>query len=350
MKRRDVLRALAIAPWLSSMSAGLRAEASPGSIIAATFGAVPAARSIRRVYAAGAPASVLLAVLAPEKLIGWPFTVPAEARAWLPPAVRELPQVGRLAGRGSTASSEALLQLEPDLIFDIGTVDATYRSSMERVADQTGLPCALVHGRLAEHPAQLRELGRMFGVAERGERLAAWAEALFVLAERVREALPPAERPRVYFGRGSDGLQTGLEGSINMEVIDFAGGRNAAAAAGRGGLAKVSLEQILGWDPEVIVTQDPEFYRHARTDASWRPVAAVRSGRVHLAPSLPFGWLDVPPSVNRLIGVRWLIERLYPGSAGGAMELRAAVGDFYRLFYGVEPGTKALDALMGEAA
>lgn len=350
MKRRDVLRALALAPWLSSMPAVLRAEASPASVIAATFGAVPAAQSMRRVFAAGAPASVLLAVLAPEKLIGWPFQVSAEARAWLPPVVRELPQVGRLAGRGSTVSSESLLQLEPDLIFDIGTVDETYRSTMERVADQTGLPCVLVHGRLAEHPAQLRELGRLLGVAERGERLAAWAEAVLVLAERARAALPPAERPRVYFGRSSDGLETGLEGSINMEVIDFAGGRNVAAAAGRGGLAKVSLEQILGWDPEVIVTQNPEFHRHARTDSSWRPISAVRSGRVYLAPSLPFGWLDVPPGVNRLIGVRWLIERLYPGSGGGAEALRAAVGEFYHLFYGVEPGTKALDALMGAGA
>jgi len=29
----------------------------------------------------------------------------------------------------------------------------------------------------------------------------------------------------------------------------------------------------------------------------------VRTGRVHLAPRLPFGWVDLPPSVNRLIGL-----------------------------------------------
>ncbi len=35
---------------------------------------------------------------------------------------------------------------------------------------------------------------------------------------------------------------------------------------------------------------------------------AVRDGRVHLSPKLPFGWVDFPPSVNRLIGLWWLAQ------------------------------------------
>ncbi|MCF8469525.1 MAG: iron ABC transporter substrate-binding protein, partial [Parvibaculum sp.] len=159
MRRRDLLRALAVTPWLAVVPAGAWAKKSAGSTIAATFGTIPPPQKIRRVFAAGAPASVLLCVLAPEKLIGWPFKVSDEARAWLAPAVRALPEAGRLAGRGSTVSSEALLQMKPDVILDVGTVDATYLSAMQRVAKQTGLPCVLVQGRLADHPAQLREAG-----------------------------------------------------------------------------------------------------------------------------------------------------------------------------------------------
>jgi iron complex transport system substrate-binding protein len=354
MKRRTLLGALAAAPLLPPLlpllAAGARASEGATSIIAATFGRLPAPADVRRVFAGGPPASALLAVLAPEKLLGWPWNVSAEARAWLPPAVRELPQVGRLAGRGSTMSNETLLQLQPDLILDIGTVDATYISAMQRVAEQTGLPCVLVHGRLAEHPTQLREVGRLLGVAARGERLAAWAEETIALAERVLAAVPPEKRPRVYYARGAGGLETGLAGSINMETIDFAGGRNVAAESGRGGIAKVSLEQVLGWDPDVILTQDREFARRVLVDPLWRPLAAVRERRVHLAPTRPFGWLDVPPSINRLIGVRWLLTLLHPGRADDAASLRAATADFYRLFYGVEPGAAAFDALLsGEA-
>ena len=348
MKRRTLLGALGAAPLLPLLAAGARAgEDAANSTIAAAFGRLPAPADIRRVFVGGAPASALLAVLAPEKLLGWPWNVSAEARAWLPPAVRELPQVGRLAGRGSTVSNETLLQLQPDLILDVGTVDATYISAMQRVAEQTGLPCVLVHGQLADHPAQLREVGRLLGVAARGERLAAWAEKTIALSERVRAAVPPEKRPRVYYARGAGGLETGLAGSINMETIDFAGGRNVAAEAGRGGIAKISLEQVLAWNPEVIVTQDRELARRVLDDPLWRPLEAVRARRVYLAPTRPFGWLDVPPSVNRLIGVRWLLTLLHPGRADDAASLRAATADFYRLFYGVEPGAAALDALLG---
>jgi len=33
---------------------------------------------------------------------------------------------------------------------------------------------------------------------------------------------------------------------------------------------------------------------------------------VHLSPKLPFGWVDFPPTVNRLIGLWWLAKILYP--------------------------------------
>jgi iron complex transport system substrate-binding protein len=33
---------------------------------------------------------------------------------------------------------------------------------------------------------------------------------------------------------------------------------------------------------------------------------------VFLPPAVPFGWVDFPPSVNRLLGLRWLGRVLYP--------------------------------------
>ena len=49
-----------------------------------------------------------------------------------------------------------------------------------------------------------------------------------------------------------------------------------------------------------------------RDNPLWQSVRAVRDGRVHLSPKLPFGWVDFPPGVNRLIGLWWLGQRVYP--------------------------------------
>ena len=360
MKRRQLLHAAlpwaatALWPaWVQAQAPALQNAATPNattSTIAATFGRLPAPASVQRVFAAGTPAGVLVAALAPRKLLGWPMQLGAPARKLLGPVPAALPFLGRLSGRGSTVSMETLLQLQPDLILDAGTADATYVSGARRVSDQTGLPTVLVQGRLAEHAAQLREVGQLLGVPGRAEKLAAHADATLALAAQVRASVPLAQRPRVYYGRSADGLETGLDGSINLEVLDFAAGRNVAAAAGKGSLTRVSLEQILAWNPEVIVTQEPEFARRVRSDPLWRSLPAVQNGRVHCAPVLPFGWLDGPPGINRLIGVHWLLARLHPTHpAVRAQEaLPLAVQRFYRLFYGAELSLAAAGQLLKE--
>src|SRR5262245_63545043 len=113
-------------------------------------------------------------------------------------------------------------------------------------------------------------------------------------------SIPPDRRPRVYYARGPRGLETGLGGSINVETIELVA-QNVAGGT-RGGLANVSIEQVLLWNPDVIITIDQDFAANVSNDSAWAPVAAVRARRVHLSPKLPFGWVDFPPTVNRLIG------------------------------------------------
>lgn len=348
LTRRQWLQGSALALTSSLYQAPLWAQEG-GSVIAARFGRLPARAG--RVFASGPPAGVLLAALAPQQLLGWPMQLSDAARAHLGAHLQALPYLGRLSGRGSTLPLEKLLALQPDLVLDSGTSDATHVSAAERLARQTGLACVLVQGSLPEHARQLREVGALLGAAERGEALARYADDVAGLVRAVTAGIGEQARPRVYLGRGANGLETGLAGSINVEVIDYAGGRNVAAQAGKGGLTRVSMEQILAWDPEVILTQDAGFAERVRQDPLWRSVSAVRSGRVHCAPVLPFGWLDGPPSVNRLIGVRWLLEKLHPAALArqASKPLDQAVREFYALFYGAQLSQTQLRALLDTA-
>lgn len=336
MNRRDCLATLAglsAAPWLAARAA------APSTLH--TFGAPPPPDRVRRVFAAGAPAAVLVYALAPDALMGWPWPLSAAARALLAPTVRDRPMLGRLAGRGSTLPLEKLVALKPDLIVDAGTVDATYLSTAERVHWQTGIPYVLVDGRLADSARQLRDCGRLLGAAERGAQLARHADATLLACRDLR----PQRRPRVYLARGADGLETAMPDSVNGECIEAACAANAAA--GGGGVARVAREQVFAWAPDVIVTQSPEFFALARQDAFWQRLPAVRNGRLYLAPGLPFGWLDGPPGVNRLIGVRWLYERLHGDAAGSDWLAHARA--FHRLFYGHAPSRDELARMAGLA-
>jgi iron complex transport system substrate-binding protein len=300
---------------------------------------------VERVMAAGPPATVVLYVLAPEKMIGWTAPPRPNEKPFLLPAVRDLPELGRLTGRGDTANVEVVLKAKPDVILDFGTVNPTYVSLAQRVQDQTGVPYLLFDGRLQNTARSIRQAGAALGVPERAERIARYVEETEKMLDAGLKDIPPPSRRRVYLAREADGLETGLSGSINTEIIERAGGVNVAErGAGRAGIATVSIEQVLAWAPETIVTWDANFYRSYATNPVWAAVPAVTAKRVYLAPGLPFGWIDRPPSINRTIGLRWMAGLLYPDKF--PEDIRGAARDFIKLFYQTEPDEAALDRIL----
>lgn len=101
--------------------------------------------------------------------------------------------------------------------------------------------------------------------------------------------------------------------------------------SGHKGIGQVSLEQLLTWQPDYFLTQNPEFVELTSTAREWQALRAVQAGRVYCAPKLPFGWLDGPPGVNRLLRVLWLMALLEQRLDGP--QLKAEVAEFFQLFY-----------------
>src|SRR5512145_59202 len=299
---------------------------------------------VERVFAAGPPAAILLYMLAPEKMTGWPDPPRAEERPFIAAPYRDLPALGRLTGRGGTANLEVVLRARPDLILDFGSVRETYVSLANNVQEQTRVPYILIDGRFEATPKALRLLGEILDLKERAERQAAYVEATFAEIDAVLKATPAEKRPRVYLARGPDGLETGVVGSINTEIIERAGGRNVMQAAGQTGLVRASMEQVIVVDPEIVLTWDRSFFARVAKDPLWAGIRAVREKRVYLAPTAPFGWIDRPPSLNRVIGLKWLAGLFYPDRLGG--DLRETTREFYRLFYHVTPSDAELDTLI----
>ena len=299
---------------------------------------------IERVFAAGPPAAITLFTLVPDKLLGWTSPLKDEAKPYLPPKAAALPVLGRLTGRANTANAESVLAARPDVIIDLGDVDPTHISLAERTQIQTGIPYLIYDGKLERTPELYEALGDALGEKEKAHELADYVRRLLNELNGGVAHIDAAHRPRVYCARGAEGLETALKGSINAEVIADVGADNVAQSTDRHNIASVSPEQILAWDPEVIVTLDERFYRAVWTSALWQGVKAVRDKRVYLAPTVPFPWIDQPPAVNRLIGLRWLAALLHPDLFG--QDLRAMTNDFYARFYHIQLNDAQLDHLL----
>jgi iron complex transport system substrate-binding protein len=299
--------------------------------------------TIHRVMPAGPPAALLLYALVPDKLLGWPRALSPATAALLPPAYAKLPVVGRLTG-GKPPSAEAIAKLHPDVIVDIGDVEPEYVALADKLQKETGIPYLLFDGRLAATPDVLRTLGRLLGEADRGTKLADHAEAMLKEVDAAVATLPPEQRPGVYYARGSTGLRTGPSGSLLGELADRAGARNLAPATGGSEPAKTSLAEIAVWNPQMIITQDGPLYRKMPGDPAWSQLAAIQAHRLYLAPDLPFGWIDEPPGINRLLGLRWLAQTLHPQLF--TQDLRTAAREFCALFYQVNLSEAQLDGIL----
>ena len=293
---------------------------------------MPNSTKIRKVYPAGPPAAVLLFTLAPEKLAGWTIGLDDAQKALLPESVRGLPKVGRLSGKGSTANVEEVLKSGVDMVLDVGTVSGSSHALAKDTAERTGLPTLLMDGTFDKLPATYRTLGRVLGCEKRGEELASYLERNL---SEIRDGLaqvPAGPRPRVYYGRGPKALDTAVAGSVNAEALERAGLDNVAKAAGpRGAVVPVSPEDLLVWNPELILTIEAPAFEHVKSDPVFHTLAAVKTGQVYLSPGRPFGWIDYPPSVNRLLGVFWLTHLLYPTIFHG--DLAAKVAEFHKVVY-----------------
>lgn len=305
--------------------------------------AITVPQKVDRVFAAGPPAAILLYTFAPELLLGWTRRPTAQECTFLGAGACDKPEVGRLTGRGNTTNLEMLLNLKPDLILDVGTINDTYISLADRVQTQTSIPYALLDGRFTAIASTYRKLGELTHRPDAGETFARYAEnTIATITGRIAK-IPNDKRPRVYYARGPNGLQTGLGGSINVETIEFLGAQNVAGER-KGGMATVSVEQVLAWNPDVIITIEPAFAAAVRGDAVWAPIKAVKAGRIYLSPRLPFGWVDFPPSVNRLIGLWWLAKALYPDQF--PEDLRPLTRDFYKQFYHIDLTDAQLDRVL----
>jgi iron complex transport system substrate-binding protein len=311
---------------------------------------------INSVYSTSPMGEILMYTLAPEMITGTTWNLDSASRSLLLPVYNSKPLLGGWYGKNTTGNPEVIINAHPDVVLSMGAFDPTDHSVAERIGKQLGVPVLLLDGKMTMLDSVYRFMGPLLGRKQRADSLAAYCRStLDTIAARLAR-IPADRRVRIYYAEGMNGLQTDPAGSPHAETIALGGGENVADVplAGGYGRSAVSIEQVLVWNPEVIlVCLDRGYaggtgnYTRLLEDPRWRTVPAVQAGRVFQIPSLPFNWIDRPPSVNRIIGIRWITALLYPGMF--PVDLRNETRHFYRLFYHRDCTDRELDVILKHA-
>lgn len=291
---------------------------------------------IDSVYSMGPMENIVLYTIDPDYLAGWNYELNDYEAYYIGEPYASLPVLGGWLGKNGTGNIEEIVKADPDLI--IGTARDDSQDSLDhaaRIQEQTGIPVyMLVKEELADLPAMYADLASLLGEVERAAELIPYIEETLAKAEEARDQLEEKDKVRLYYAEGEDGLQSETRGSSHGEVIDLVGALNVVEAeeAGDYGRVSISIEQLISWDPEVIITDEEKaFYDKVMDLPLWQEIDAVKKGQVLGIPHRPYFWIDRPASANQILGVRWLGHALYPELFDYDMETE--IKDFFSLFY-----------------
>ncbi|CAA7599942.1 ABC transporter periplasmic binding domain protein [Acididesulfobacillus acetoxydans] len=290
---------------------------------------------IGKVFGTSPVATIMVYTLAPDKLVGWNYNLRPLEKKYILPKYQSLPDLGGWYAK-NTGNTEELLKIRPDVLLSVGTITQTDISLANRIQNQLRIPVVMVDAPLTGMDKAYKFLGSLLGVQAKAQELGAYCQATVKEIKVKAKTIPADKRVRVYYAEGSSGLQTDPQGSSHTETLALVGGINVAhvAAQGGAGMSAVSLEQVLKWNPDVILCWNHEqgsYYPGLLTDPAWHSLKAVQTNRVYEIPDAPFNWFDRPPSVNRLIGLKWLGNLLYPQVY--KYDMVAETKSFYSMFY-----------------
>lgn len=292
---------------------------------------------IESVFSTGSTAAIYLYTLAPDLLLGWNYALNDVEKRVILEQYHDLPNFGQ----GDAISYEAVIAAGPSIALNVATIHDGSIDDSDTMAQQLGIPVVLVSADLLDAPEVYRFLGELFGMEEEAEALASYAQKTF--DDIAGLDIPEEEKVRIYYGNGEDSLETAPAGSSHGQIIDLVNAVNVAdLELGDGSRVQISAEQLLAWDPDVIIVNgEPkaDLTGAAAAEAilnnpTYATLKAVQNGAVYGTPNAPFSWIDRPPGPNRIVGIRWLSGLIYPEYLD--FDVDEAVKEFFQLFYHVE--------------
>ncbi|MDD3265371.1 MAG: ABC transporter substrate-binding protein [Dehalococcoidales bacterium] len=238
------------------------------------------------------------------------------------PVVTSVPAVGN----AFNINKEALLTTDPQLVITV-----TWDQDPDKTQQMLGVPVICVD--LNYYKDGIEFLGEVLGVESRAQDLTRFYDDTIAHIQSKLSSLNESEYKRVYVAAGGGSKSTyGAESTWHYEVTE-SGGVNVAADLIGGGSHDVSMEQIIEWDPEVIILDKdcPDSVQDVLNDSQWQSVTAIKNGQVYASPD---GYLDTfgRPHLESVLCRIWAADIFYGDLMG--FDVIAEAKDFYQEFYG----------------
>ena len=305
---------------------------------------VPA--NVEKVAVSGPLAQIVVFAMAPDKLVGIANAWDESAAQFLDTKYYDLPLLGQLYGGKGEMNLETLLAAAPDVVIDVGEPKGSIAEDMDALQEQTGIPFVHIDAKLASMDETYTMLGDLLGMADEAKALADYCRTTY---DSVKSAVDGVEKADLLYITGDTGLNVIAQGSFHAEVIDLLSSNLAVVdePSSKGSGNEVDMEQILNWNPDVILFTPGSIYATVGEDAAWQGVTAIQNGAYYEVPMGPYNWMGFPPSVQRLLGMQWMAKVLYPDAVD--YDMYEAASTYFQMFYHCDLTQEQYDALVANS-
>jgi iron complex transport system substrate-binding protein len=225
---------------------------------------------------------------------------------------------------GGTMNAEELLRLRTDVVF-VTPADPTAAALANAGLDVVKVSFNTIDSFVACLQLTADTLATPYA----HQQVAAYQRYLTETLADVSTHLP-ADKPTVLHINSLSPLKVDGGKTIIDQWITAAGGRNATTGLD-GNMQPVSIEQVLAWNPQVIIIGPGAGDLASSPQAGlWNQLAAVREGRVYHNPAGVFPWDRYGPELP--LQVRWAKQVIHGGKVD-EKDMAARTKAFYKTFY-----------------
>lgn len=243
----------------------------------------------------------------------------------LEPRLADLPQVG---SKRNGINIETTAEVEPDLVILYPHRDAV--ETAEKL-ELLGIGTIIIN---PESLGLIREttllLGKILDKEEQADEVIAAYDRIDELTKRTAE-LENENKKKIYFANSEFTDSVG-KNMMQTALIEKAGGINPAAQL-KSGFVSVSTENIIDWNPDLIVVSQyfNETLENIKNNPKYQSLNAVKNDKIYRFPSELEPW-DFP-SPSSYIAQLWLAVKAYP-EYYEEIDYQYEVNQFYNILYG----------------
>ncbi|HCS74674.1 MAG TPA: ABC transporter substrate-binding protein [Clostridiales bacterium] len=273
--------------------------------------------NITKIVPSGSLAQIVLFALAPDMFVGLSGEWDPSAEEYIETAYYELPVLGQFYGKDDL-NLEEIAKVDPQIIIDVGESKSSIVEDMDGISEQVGIPTVHIEATTDTMGEAYRTLGKLLGREKEAEALAEYCDKANADTKDLMDKMGEDGKVDLIYSTGEDGLSVLAKDSFHAEIIDKVSNNIAVVddISSKGSGNPVDMEQIITWDPDVIILAPNSAYSSVGEDETWQQLKAIKNGNYYEVPSGPYNWMGFPPSVNRYMGMIWITQLLYPEEAG----------------------------------